>query len=76
MRAPRSAACPPRVSVILAAAGATNLSLMTFLNPTSAILLVWLVLGETQLARHLPGMVLIGLGLACIDDRLFRRAQG
>ena len=58
---------------ILAAAGATNLLLVTFLIPVSAILLGWLVLGETLLPRHLPGMALIGLGLACIDGRLFRR---
>ena len=58
---------------ILAAAGATNLLLVTFLIPVSAILLGWLVLGEVLLPRHLPGMGLIALGLACIDGRLFRR---
>ena len=58
---------------ILAAAGATSLSLVTFLNPAVAILLGWLLLGEVLLPRHLPGMALIGLGLACIDGRLFRR---
>ena len=57
---------------ILAAAGATNLLLVTFLIPVSAILLGALVLGETLLPRHLGGMALIGAGLACIDGRLPR----
>ena len=57
---------------ILAAAGATNLLLVTFLIPVSAILLGALVLGETLLARHFGGMALIGAGLACIDGRLPR----
>ncbi len=55
---------------ILAAAGATNLLLVTFLIPVSAILLGALVLGETLLPRHFGGMALIGAGLACIDGRL------
>ena len=57
---------------ILAAAGATNLLLVTFLIPVSAILLGSLVLGETLLPRHFGGMALIGAGLACIDGRLLR----
>ena len=57
---------------ILAAAGATNLLLVTFLIPVSAILLGVLVLGETLLLRHSGGMALIGVGLACIDGRLPR----
>ncbi len=57
---------------ILAAAGATNLLLVTFLIPISAILLGVLVLRETLLPRHFGGMVLIGIGLACIDGRLPR----
>jgi len=64
---------------ILAAAGATNLVLVTFLIPVSAILLGALVLGETLLPRHFGGMALIGAGLACIDGRLprlpFRRRE-
>lgn len=59
---------------ILAAAGATNLMLVTFLIPVSALLLGWLVLGEALLARHFMGMALIGGGLACIDGRLLRLA--
>ena len=57
---------------ILAAAGATNLLLVTFLIPVSAILLGALVLGEALLPRHFGGMTLIGVGLACIDGRLPR----
>jgi drug/metabolite transporter (DMT)-like permease len=57
---------------ILAVAGATNLLLVTFLIPISAILLGVLVLGETLLPRHFAGMALIGMGLACIDGRLPR----
>lgn len=58
---------------ILAAAGATNLLLVTFLIPVSAILLGALALGETLLPRHFAGMALIGVGLAFIDGRLPRR---
>ena len=58
---------------ILAAAGATNLLLVTFLIPVSAILLGVLVLGEQLLFRHAGGMALIGLGLMFIDGRLPRR---
>lgn len=57
---------------ILAAAGATNLLLVTFLIPVSAILLGVLVLGEGLRARHVFGMALIAAGLACIDGRLPR----
>ncbi len=57
---------------ILAASGATNLLLVTFLIPVSAILLGALVLGETLLPQHFGGMALIGAGLACIDGRLLR----
>ena len=57
---------------VLAAAGATNLMLVTFLVPVSAVLLGVLALGETLLPRHLGGMALIGVGLACIDGRLPR----
>lgn len=54
---------------ILATAGATNLLLVTFLIPVSAILLGTLFLGEVLLPRHVAGMALIGLGLAAIDGR-------
>ncbi|QKV19434.1 DMT family transporter [Oricola thermophila] len=58
---------------ILAGAGATNISLVTFLIPPSAILLGIAFLGETLLPRHVAGMALIGLGLALVDGRLMRR---
>lgn len=58
---------------ILAGAGATNLLLVTFLLPVSALLLGALFLGESPAPRHLAGMALIGLGLAAIDGRLLRR---
>jgi drug/metabolite transporter (DMT)-like permease len=55
---------------ILAAAGATNLLLVTLLIPVSAVLLGRALLGETIDSRQLTGMALIGLGLAAIDGRL------
>ena len=58
---------------ILAAAGATNLLLVTFLLPISALLLGWLVFRESIAPRAFGGMALIGFGLACIDGRLPRR---
>ncbi|WP_240200277.1 MULTISPECIES: DMT family transporter [Paracoccus] len=54
---------------ILATAGATNLLLVTFLIPVSAILLGTLFLGEVLLPRHFAGMALIGAGLAASDGR-------
>jgi drug/metabolite transporter (DMT)-like permease len=54
---------------VLARAGATNLLLVTFLIPVSAILLGVGVLGETLEPRQLAGMLVIGLGLAAIDGR-------
>jgi drug/metabolite transporter (DMT)-like permease len=60
---------------ILAAAGATNLLLVTFLIPLTAVLLGALVLGERLAPRHFAGMALIGLGLAVMDGRLLRRQR-
>ncbi|MCO5145413.1 MAG: DMT family transporter [Aquamicrobium sp.] len=57
---------------ILASAGATNLLLVTFLIPVSAILLGVLFLDEMLLPRHVAGMALIGLGLSAIDGRPWR----
>jgi drug/metabolite transporter (DMT)-like permease len=54
---------------ILATAGATNVVIVTFLVPVSAILLGIAFLGEALALRHLIGMALIGLGLAAIDGR-------
>lgn len=55
---------------ILAAAGAVNLLLVTFLIPVSAILLGCLVLGEVLTVAQLAGMALICAGLAAIDGRI------
>jgi len=60
---------------ILATAGATNLMLVTFLIPVSAILLGVLVLGEQLEPQHVLGMALIGAGLAATDGRLLRWAR-
>lgn len=57
---------------ILATAGATNLLLVTFLLPISALALGVLFLGEAVTWQALAGMVLIGVGLAAIDGRLWR----
>ncbi|GAB2178230.1 DMT family transporter [Dongia sp. agr-C8] len=54
---------------ILARAGATNLLLVTFLIPVSALLLGIAFLGERVTTHQLLGMLLIGLGLAAIDGR-------
>lgn len=56
---------------LLATAGATNLLLVTFLIPISAILLGNSILGERLELKHFAGMGLIGFGLAAIDGRLF-----
>ena len=61
---------------ILAVAGATNLLLVTFLIPVSAVLLGWLFMNEQLALRHLAGMAGIAAGLAAIDGRLFRRRRG
>lgn len=58
---------------ILSGAGATNLSLVTFLVPVSAILLGIAFLDEVLLPRHMVGMALIGVGLALVDGRLFQK---
>ncbi|MEM1048758.1 MAG: DMT family transporter [Pseudomonadota bacterium] len=56
---------------ILERAGATNLLLVTFLIPVSAILLGAAILGERLEPVHFAGMGLIGIGLAALDGRLF-----
>lgn len=63
---------------VLATAGATNILLVTFLIPVSAILLGTTILGEQLAMKHFAGMGLIGLGLAAIDGRplgLLRRMR-
>jgi len=58
---------------ILASAGATNLVLVTFLIPVSAILLGSVVLGETLQVSHMLGMAIITIGLIAIDGRFWSR---
>jgi drug/metabolite transporter (DMT)-like permease len=55
---------------ILASAGATNVVLVTFLVPVTALLLGTLILGEHLTLMALAGMALIFAGLAVIDGRL------
>ncbi len=58
---------------ILAVAGATNILLVTFLIPISAILLGYLVLGERLGWNAFVGMGLVFVGLIAIDGRLAQR---
>lgn len=60
---------------ILAVAGATNLVLVTFLLPASALILGALFLSEPITLPALVGMALIGLGLAAIDGRPWAAAR-
>jgi drug/metabolite transporter (DMT)-like permease len=60
---------------ILAVAGATNLVLVTFLLPASALGLGALFLDEQITPRALLGLALIGLGLAAIDGRPWDMAR-
>ena len=60
---------------IMAVAG-SNVMLVTFLVPVSAILLGVAILGETLEPRHWAGMAIIMSGLAAIDGRLWRRLFG
>ncbi len=57
---------------ILARAGATNLLLVTFLIPVSAMLLGYAFLHERLSVADGIGMALIFCGLACVDGRLLR----
>lgn len=58
---------------VLARAGATNLMLVNFLIPVSAILLGVGILGERITPSQIAGMLIIGIGLVAIDGRLARR---
>ena len=58
---------------LLASSGATNLLLVTFLIPISAVFLGSLFLGEQLEAKHFIGMACIAAGLAAIDGRLLAR---
>jgi drug/metabolite transporter (DMT)-like permease len=56
---------------ILTLAGSTNLMLVTFLIPVSAILLGTLFLSERLEPAAVAGMALIFAGLAAVDGRIF-----
>lgn len=58
---------------ILSSAGATNILLVTFLAPISAIILGAMFLEEQILWIHWLGMGLIGIGLSFIDGRLWQQ---
>ena len=60
---------------ILATAGATNLLLVTFLTPISAILLGIAFLDESLLLKYLVGMALIGTGMAAVDGRPWKKLR-
>ena len=57
---------------ILSNAGATNLSLVTFLIPASAIMLGAVFLNETLAFNHMAGLALIFCGLILVDGQLLR----
>lgn len=57
---------------VLSKAGATNILLVTFLIPVSAIFLGMMILGETPGWNAFAGMALIFTGLIFIDGRLIK----
>ncbi len=57
---------------ILATAGATNVVLVTFLSPITAILIGIVALGEHVTTHQMAGMALIALGIAVLDGRPVR----
>lgn len=57
---------------LIASAGVTNISLVTFLLPVNALWLGAAFLGERVTLQAILGMVLIGAGLAAIDGRIMR----
>ena len=60
---------------VLAAAGATNLMLVNFLVPITAIVLGIMVLNEVLLTQHIAGMLLIAAGLALMDGRALAKIK-
>ena len=57
---------------VLAVAGVTNILLVTFLIPVSAIFLGVMVLGERPGWNAFSGMALIFVGLIAIDGRVLK----
>ncbi|MDX3807889.1 DMT family transporter [Bosea thiooxidans] len=60
---------------IMRRAGGTNVILVTFLVPVSAILLGSVFLGEALLPRHFLGMTAIAVGLLLIDGRIVKMTR-
>lgn len=60
---------------LLESVGASNLLLVTFLIPVSAITLGIVFLGESLKASNIAGMLLIGLGMSIIDGRLWTKSK-
>lgn len=58
---------------LIDSAGATNASLVTFLNPVTAILLGTLLLGEIITLTQAVGIGIILLGLVIIDGRVLQK---
>jgi len=63
----------PLYFVLLRRTGATNLMLVTLINPVVAVILGVFVLGERPAWTTFAGMALILLGLLAVDGRLLRR---
>ena len=57
---------------ILGTSGATNVLLVTFLVPVSAIWMGWMFLGELLVARQFMAMALIAGGILVLDGRFPR----
>ncbi len=60
---------------LLATAGATNISLVSYFMPVSAILLGVVFLGDVLESRHVAGMCIIAFGLAVMDGRPYATLQ-
>jgi drug/metabolite transporter (DMT)-like permease len=61
---------------ILRRSGSTNVMLVTLLIPVTAILLGYLVLGESISLREISGALVIGSALLLIDGRVFDFLRG
>ena len=61
---------------ILRRSGSTNVMLVTLLIPVTAILLGYLVLGESVSLREMIGAIVIGSALLLIDGRVLKLVPG
>lgn len=61
---------------VLRRSGSTNVMLVTLLIPVTAILLGYLVLGESISVREIAGALVIGSALLLIDGRVFDLVRG